>query len=137
MAEMKTAIPESSRDKKQQKRPYMRPELRHFGQVSRVTQGSGGSGNDGILGMTMKCDRRTKQAIVKVGDNSRGLGLYLFNYRPEFRASNSAGRQLGFMADEVEAVCPEAVSMDASGYQRVDYGVLAAHLKGEEAKFIA
>ena len=54
--------------------------------------------------------------------SSLGIGLYLFDYKPEFRDAWGHGRQLGVMADEVEAVMPNAVSVRADGYRTVDYG---------------
>jgi len=108
------------------KRPYTSPELREFGTVSRMTHGSATVGADG--GATMnknpQSDRRAKENIVRIGDHPLGIGLYLFDYRPEFRDQWGHGRQFGLMADEVETVVPEAVSMHANGYKVVDYAML-------------
>ncbi len=41
------------------------------------------------------------------------------------------GRQFGVMADEVEAVLPQAVVMHPDGYKRVDYALLGIDLAEE------
>jgi hypothetical protein len=69
-------------------------------------------------------DRRIKENIVRVGDHPLGIGPYLFDYKPEFREQWGHGRQFGVMADEVEAVMPQAVLMHSNGYQMVNYGML-------------
>ena len=69
-------------------------------------------------------DRRLKQNTIKIGDHPIGFGIYLFDYRAEFRGGCGLGRQFGVMADEVEAVLPEAVSEHPSGYKLVDYALL-------------
>jgi len=69
-------------------------------------------------------DRRTKENIVRVGDHPLGIGLYLFDYKPEFRDPWGHGRQFGVIADEVETVMPRAVSMHPDGYNLVNYGML-------------
>ncbi len=108
------------------KRPYTSPELREFGTVRRLTHGSATVGEDGggTMNKNMMSDRRAKEEIVRIGDHPLGIGLYLFNYRAEFRDAWGHGRQFGVMADEVEAVMPDAVSVHANGYQVVDYGKL-------------
>lgn len=106
------------------RKPYRRPRLQSLGKLHLQTQGSGGNGEDGALGMTMMSDRRAKEGIVRIGEHPIGLGLYLFDYKLEFRAAWGHGRQFGVMADEVERIMPQAVSAQADGYQVVDYGML-------------
>ena len=72
-------------------------------------------------------ERRVKENIVRIGDHPLGFGLYLFDYRPEFRAQWGQGRQFGVMIDEVERVMPEAVCMHPDGYKRVDHSLLGIH----------
>lgn len=72
-------------------------------------------------------ERRVKENIVRIGDHPLGFGLYLFDYRPEFRAQWGQGRQFGVMIEEVERLMPEAVSMHPDGYKRVDYSLLGIH----------
>ena len=67
---------------------------------------------------------RAKENIVRIGTHPFGIGLYLFDYKPEFQAEWGHGRQFGVMADEVEAVMPEAVCVHANGYKMVDYAML-------------
>jgi hypothetical protein len=69
-------------------------------------------------------DRRLKQEIVKIGMHPAGFGVYLFDYKPEYRDQWGYGRQFGVMADEVEKVMPEAVSVHPAGYKMVDYAML-------------
>ena len=68
-------------------------------------------------------DPAMKENVARVGDHPAGFGLYLFDYKAQFRA-HGAGRQFGVMADEVEGIVPEAVSLDADGFRRVDYARL-------------
>ena len=79
----------------------------------------------------MNSDRTLKQNIVRVGTHPAGFGLYLFDYKPEFREAAGVGRQFGVMADEVEAVLPQAVVMHPDGYKRVDYALLGIDLAEE------
>ncbi len=113
------------------RKPYERPELKVFGSLQLLTQGSVPNSN-GDAGQTMMVpptsDPRAKENIVEVGRHPWGFGLYLFDYRPEFQARNGAGRQFGVMADEVARVVPAAVSVDEAGYQRVDYARLGIQL---------
>lgn len=106
------------------RKAYRTPKLQEFGKLHLQTQGTGGNGADGELGMTMMSDRSTKENIVRIGDHPIGIGLYLFDYKPEFRDAWGHGRQLGVLADEVERVMPDAVSMHTDGYRRVDYAML-------------
>lgn len=106
------------------KAPYSSPVLQCYGAVGKLTQGGGFSGADAMGMMMMASDPRAKQNIVRVGDHPLGIGLYLFDYLPQFREQWGHGRQFGVMADEVEAVMPEAVVVHADGYKAVNYGML-------------
>lgn len=61
-------------------------------------------------------DRRLKREIEPIGE-LRGLPLYSYKY------IWSDEPQIGFMADEVEKVMPEAVG-NVGGYKTVDYGMV-------------
>jgi hypothetical protein len=65
-----------------------------------------------------------KTNAVKVGTHPLGIGLYLFDYKPEYQATWGTGRQFGVMADEVERVRPEAVLIHPQGYRVVNYSML-------------
>jgi len=69
-------------------------------------------------------DRRIKENVKRIGDHPAGFGLYLFDYRSDFRGDWGHGRQFGVMADEVESVFPQAVSVGIDGYKRVDYSMI-------------
>ncbi|HSI52902.1 MAG TPA: tail fiber domain-containing protein [Ramlibacter sp.] len=113
----------------QAKKNYTAPTLTLFGHVAALTQGSACSAaNDGITcpaaggnGMGMASDRRLKHEIVRVGDHPAGFGLYLFSYLPAHRDRCGHGRHFGVMADEVEQVIPEAVTVGQDGFKSVHY----------------
>jgi len=110
------------------KAAYSSPVLTIYGSVSRLTMGTGGSQADS-MNMTKKAsDRSLKENIVRVAEHSPGIGLYLFDYKPEYREAWAFGRQFGMMADEVEAVVPQAVSLHPDGYKMVDYAMLGIRL---------
>ncbi|GAA4716694.1 tail fiber domain-containing protein [Sphingomonas lutea] len=108
------------------KAAYEAPKLTVFGNVRDLTRTGEGSGADGgtTAGMTMTSDPAAKENVVRVGDHPLGIGLYLFDFKPAFKAACGVGRQFGVMADEVAQVLPAAVSVGTNGYRRVDYGML-------------
>lgn len=111
------------------KKAYQPPVLRTFGSVHRMTQGTGGRLADAGGPMTMMAtgggsDRAIKRNVVRIGEHPLGIGLYLFDYKAEYSDLWGRGRQFGVMADEVEAVMPEAVSLHVDGYKLVDYAML-------------
>ena len=85
--------------------------------------------NSGLFSLgaaAMISDIRTKENIVKLGVLPNGLGVYKFDYKPEFKNHPFArkGKQIGVMAQEVQAIQPEAIIHGSDGYLMVDYGVL-------------
>lgn len=60
-------------------------------------------------------DRRLKSDIRRVGTLDNGLPIY------SYRLNGSPVTELGVMADEVEAVNPNAVFEQPDGYKMVDY----------------
>ena len=107
------------------KLPYTSPALRLYGSISRLTLSGGPTTTEGASGMGMVgSDPALKEHAVKVGVHPLGIGLYLFAYKPEYRQAWGNGRQFGVMADEVERVMPEAVSLHADGYKLVNYAQL-------------
>ena len=115
-----------TQDCAQQQRVYSRPVLTLYGSVASLTQAGLGSGTDKKGKQQGDSDRRLKDNIVQVGRMTNGIGLYLFDYKPQFQSELglSADRQFGVMADEVQALLPEAVSVGSHGYSIVDYGIV-------------
>lgn len=110
---------------------YQKPLLHVYGAVHTITAGLAGSGTDAqgmFMDRTMS-DCTAKQDIVRIGTHPSGFGLYLFNYKPEFRHTWLAGqgpdangfRYFGVMAQEVREFAPAAVTESAAGYLQVDY----------------
>lgn len=62
-------------------------------------------------------DRRLKTDIKRVGTADNGLPVYTFKYKGD----DTEQTHVGYMADEVEKVHPEAVGVHPSGYKVVDY----------------
>jgi hypothetical protein len=109
------------------KQLYSRPVFQIYGKLHRVTQG--GSGTENEKGGMMaagggKSDRRLKENIIRVGDHPLGIGLYLFDYKSEFKDECGYGRRFGVMADEVEKVMPSAVITYPDGYRAVNYEMI-------------
>jgi len=125
-----------SRIQNQEPKPrksYTAPSLILYGRVGSLTQGGSGANFEGWPnfcanqpGQTYRpcSERRVKENIVRIGDHPLGFGVYLFDYRIEFRAQWGQGRQFGVMIDEVESLMPDAVSLHADGFKRVDYDML-------------
>lgn len=109
------------------KKPYVAPRLTTYGRVRDLTQAQSSGSKEGSQGSGIRkptCERRLKEHVVRIGQHPLGIGLYLFDYKPEFQAEHGAGRRFGVMADEVNAVMPAAVEVDQRGYQRVDFAML-------------
>jgi hypothetical protein len=111
------------------KRPYQQPHLNRYGSVSALTQAGGATMSEQAAGASTlpymaASDRSIKAAIARIGDHPLGIGIYLFDYKPEYRDTWGHGRQFGVMADEVEQVMPEAVSLHPQGYKMVNYAML-------------
>ena len=112
---------------RRKKAVYSTPRLQIYGSVTTLTQGNTGSLFDGSSSQPRPAagsDRAIKDNIVRIGTHPLGIGLYLFDYKPEHRDAWGHGRQFGVMADEVEVVIPGAVSMDPNGYKVVSYAML-------------
>lgn len=72
----------------------------------------------GLLGSLFFSDRRLKSDIVRVGETTKGFPVYEYTI--------FGNRQIGVMADEVEAVMPEAVVTLSSGYKMVRYDMVGS-----------
>jgi hypothetical protein len=66
-------------------------------------------------------DIRMKENIVKVGNLPSGVGVYEYDYKPEFKGIAGHGRFVGVMAQEAAQVYPDAIEMQSNGYFAVDY----------------
>jgi hypothetical protein len=77
-----------------------------------------GSAIGGIFGgLGKKSDRRLKSDVTRIATARNGLGIYRYRL-----ATEAAGWHIGFMADEVALIHPEAVWTDpVDGWARVDY----------------
>ena len=108
------------------KREYSRPTLVVYGSVREFTKGDG-----------WQQDRRPEQQVRAIG-LTRSLrrtspGLAIIPWVSGSICSNTGqssgvacghGRHFGVMADEVERIVPEAVSVHPNGYRQVDYALL-------------
>jgi Chaperone of endosialidase len=65
-------------------------------------------------------DRRLKKNIVRLGTLPNGLNVYRYSMIWDNK------NHIGVMADEVKEIAPNAVHRNASGFDIVDYGSLAA-----------
>ncbi len=83
-----------------------------------VSRGGGGGRGGGRGGGGRRSDIRLKHDIVLLGRLDNRLGFYRFSYN----GSNKA--YVGVMAQEVQAVMPEAVARDRDGYLEVFYDKL-------------
>jgi hypothetical protein len=78
--------------------------------------GGGGGHGGGGMGMGMgTSDIRTKHDIVLLGHLDNGLGFYRFSYNGSDKA------YVGVVAQEVQAIRPDAVARGKDGYLRVYY----------------
>jgi hypothetical protein len=62
---------------------------------------------------------------VRIGDHPLGFGLYLFDYKAEFKDELGEERQFGVMDDGVKVFMPEAVSIDREGFKMFDNAILS------------
>jgi hypothetical protein len=86
---------------------------------------SGLMGLGGTLGAAaIMSDIRTKENIVLLGWSFKGLSVYEYEYKPEWKSEAGHGKYIGVMAQEVEEIMPEAVITRPDGYKMVNYGAL-------------
>ena len=71
---------------------------------------------------TFTSDINAKENITKIGSLDNGLNLYSYNYKDGYDLPE--GRQIGVIAQEVEAVMPEAVVEMPNGFKGVNYAML-------------
>jgi len=80
--------------------------------------GGGGGGRGGGGGGGRRSDLWLKHDVVLLGRLDNGLGYYRFSYQGSDKA------YVGVIAQEVEAVRPDAVTRGTDGYLRVYYDKL-------------
>ena len=80
------------------------------------------SGLMGLGGAYLMSDVNVKENIKKVGSLDNGLNLYSYNYKDGYDLPE--GRQVGVLAQEVEAIMPEAVAEMPNGFKGVNYSML-------------
>lgn len=132
MSSGKSVVVEQAR-----KRFYVAPKLTSHGAVTDLTQAASmGTQETFLTGCTsmtnsapssflcMLSDVRTKQNIRHVGTYCEGVGLFLYEYKPEFKATGGAGTFLGVMAQDLLRDYTEAVVILDNGYYGVDYSRL-------------
>jgi hypothetical protein len=73
--------------------------------------------------MDRRSDIQLKRDVVRVGAIADGIGLYRFRY------TWSDQVYVGVIAQEVQAIMPDAVLRGPDGYLRVDYGRIGARLQ--------
>jgi hypothetical protein len=76
----------------------------------------------GSAGIMKYSDERLKTDIIKIGSLDNGLNLYSYNYKDGYDLPE--GKQIGVMAQEVEAIMPEAVVEMDNGFKAVNYAML-------------
>jgi len=82
------------------------------------------SGVGGAVAGASASDRRLKKNIVKIGSHPNGLNIYKWDWKDIAKVVDGIKMTVGFMADEVEKIMPEAVILDKSGYLKVNYGMV-------------
>jgi hypothetical protein len=80
--------------------------------------GGGGFRGGGGRGGARRSDIRLKHDLVLLGHLDNGLGFYRFDYNGSDKA------YVGVIAQEVQAIMPQAVTRDRDGYLRVFYDKL-------------
>ena len=112
------------------KKQYNMPTLRAYGLVRDLTQSGGTQGAEGGSGKA-KCsgpgclsDRRAKENIVQVGVTLSALASIFSTTSRIIAVSMDLAGKFGVMADEIECVIPDAVSVHPDGYKMVNYAML-------------
>ncbi len=85
--------------------------------IKDITRASSGSGTDFLMRM-MFSDARLKTNIACIGRAPSGLSIYSFRY------IWGGSVHIGGIAQEIARARPDAVSVGADGYLRVDYSLI-------------
>ena len=95
--------------------------------LANIAEGTGalsGSTTTQTQPSSLFSDRRLKHDIKKIGKTDDGLPIYKFKYKGD----PSKQIHVGFMAQDVEKVHPEAVG-ESHGYKTVDYDKATRHAR--------
>lgn len=92
-------------------------------ELDRTTTGQTVIFHSAALSELFLSDLRAKHGIVLLGRLDNGLGFYRFSY------NGSDAAYVGVMAQEVEAIMPEAVMRGDDGYLRVYYDRLGLRMQ--------
>ena len=115
------------------RRVYVAPELTCFGLVQDLTQAGTGLPSESAmpcnpLDVTEKpnpsctnSDLRIKTNIRLMSTAPSGLGLYIFEYKREYKSECGQGAYFGYMAQEVLQKYPSAVVTRPDGYYAINY----------------
>lgn len=98
------------------KKAYAKPVLVRSGILAKIAANLSTSNSQ-------DSDRRLKSNIARIGTTVFGLPLYRFSYRGSEQVFT------GVMAQDVLGVMPAAVSRNAAGFYRVDYGMLGIEMR--------
>jgi len=101
------------------KKTYEKPVLVKVGVLPKVTA----KNLSDDPGSKPVSDRRLKTNVSHIGSTVFGLPLYRFSYL------GSDEMFTGVMAQDVLGIMPQAVSRDATGFYRVNYGMLGIEMK--------
>lgn len=147
MIPIRIKMPKGHSESAGKRREYHTPQLVRYGAMKDLTQSGTGNkqentkknGSCGGSQTRFPCasDRNLKENIIRIGEHPLGIGLYLFDYKPEFRDEWGHGRQFGVMAQEVEKLMPAAVFIHGDGYRMVDSAMLAISRADHWAEFVS
>jgi len=89
-----------------------------------VLAASAQSEQDGLfdlLDSLIPSDIRLKENIVFIGKNHNGFNIYSWDWNEKANEVGMSGSDVGVLAQELLETEPSRVSVDSSGYYRVDY----------------
>ena len=69
-------------------------------------------------------DIHLKLNIQKIGVHKNGLGIYMWKWNEEAFRKGINDLNIGFIAQEAQNLYPQHVSIDSSGYLKLDYDAL-------------
>ena len=109
----------------QQQQAYPFQVAQFLAGIAGITGPNSGSTTTTTSPTSFFSDRRLKEDIKRVGTAENGLPIYKFKYKGD----PAEQTHIGFMADEVEKIHPEAVG-ESHGFKTVDYDRAARYAGG-------